>query len=339
MKTQEIKLTHSLGIDIAKETFQVALMPLDAPGTYREKSFENNSKGHVALVAWLGKQALPAGVHACMEATGPYGEALACLLDGKVACLSVENPKRIKGYGSCRNQRSKSDPADARLMAHYCATQNPPAWRRPSEGEFKIRALSRRLDNLKIQLNAEKNRLQITCERFLQKDLKAHLRFLANHIKSVEAELLATIGADPALAKSHQLLCGIKGVGPLSGAIILAELPDLACLRNARQLAAYAGVTPRHKQSGTSGSNYTPMSKAGSSRLRKALFFPAMSAMRFNPLCVTFADRLKEKDKRPIVVIGAVMTKLLHLIFGILRSGKPFNPHHQHLPESALKTT
>jgi transposase len=329
MKSQEIKLTHSLGIDIAKDTFQAALMPLGAPGTYREKSFENTSKGHSALLAWIGKYSGPAAVHACMEATGPYGDALACLLDGKVARLSVENPKRIKGYGSCRNQRSKSDPADARLIAHYCATQSPPAWRRPSAAEFKLRALSRRLDSLKIQLNAEKNRLEVTLDRFLQKDIKAHLRFLENHLKSVEAELPATIQADPVLAKNHGLLCGIKGVGPLSGAIILAELPDLACLRDARQLAAYAGVTPRHKQSGTSGSNYTPMSKAGSSRLRKALFFPAMSAMRYNPLCITFADRLKEKGKRPIVVIGAVMTKLLHLIFGILRSGKPFNPQYQ----------
>ena len=79
----------------------------------------------------------------------------------------------------------------------------------------------------------------------------------------------------------------------------------------------------------------TSMSKAGSSRLRKALFFPAMSAMRDNPLCRTFGLRLKEKGKKSIVVIGAIMTKLLHLILGILRSGKPFNPSHLQSPEIA----
>jgi transposase len=333
MNPPEFKPVRALGIDIAKATFQVALMALDSPGTYREKSFENTPKGHAALLKWLGSDL--ACLHACMEATGPYGDALACLLDGQVGRLSVENPRRIKGYAACRNQRSKSDPADARLIAHYCASQRPPAWQRPSAAEFKIRALSRRLDSLKIQLNAENNRLELTGDPFIKRDIKAHLRFLQTHIAKVEAELLATIKGDATLQRNHQLLCSIKGVGELSAAIILAELPDLSCLRDGRQLAAYAGVTPRHKQSGTSGSSYTPMSKAGSSRLRKALFFPAMSAMTHNKLCRTFANRLKEKGKKPIVVIGAVMTKLLHLVFGILRSGMPFNPDHLANPKIA----
>ncbi|MEO5915521.1 MAG: IS110 family transposase [Luteolibacter sp.] len=336
MNPPEIKLTHALGIDIAKATFQVALMARDRPDIYQEKSFDNTSKGHAALLKWLGQQRVDiTHLHACMEATGPYGDALACRLDGKLARLSVENPRRIKGYAACRNQRSKSDPADARLIAHYCASQRPPAWQRPSAAQFKIRALSRRLDSLKIQINAEKNRLGLTIDPFVKRDLKAHLQFLQRHIQSIEAELLSTIQSDAELSAKHQLLCGIKGVGSLSGAIILAEPPDLTVLRDARQLAAYAGVTPRHKQSGTSGSNYTPMSKAGSSRLRKALFFPAMSAMRFNPICKSFATRLTEKGKKSIVVIGAIMTKLLHIMFGILRSGQPFNPSHLTQPKTA----
>ena len=329
MNLPAIKFTHALGIDIAKATFQIALVAHDKPEAYREKSFDNTPKGHLALLKWLSQQQVDLkSLHACMEATGPYGDALACLLDEKVACLSVENPRRIKGYAACRNQRSKSDPADARLIAHYCASQRPHPWKRPSAAEFKIRAISRRLDSLKIQLNAESNRLDLASDPFIKRDLKAHIRFLETHIQSLQTELLCTIQGDAKLNHNHQLLVSIKGIGELSAAIILAELPDLECLRDARQLAAYAGVTPRHKQSGTSGSTYTPMSKAGSSRLRKALFFPAMSAMRYNPLCRTFGQRLKEKGKKSIVVIGAIMTKLLHLIFGILRSGKPFNPSH-----------
>lgn len=336
MNPSEIKLSHALGIDIAKATFQVALMAHDQPDAYREKSFDNTVKGHASLLKWLGQQHVdPGHLHVCMEATGPYGDALACFLDEKVARLSVENPRRIKGYAACRNQRSKSDPADARLIAHYCASQRPNPWNRPGPAEFKIRALSRRLDSLKIQHNAERNRLGLATDPFIKRDLKAHVRFLESHIASLQAELLATIRADGDLHQSHRLLVGIKGIGELSAAIILAELPDLDCLRDARQLAAYAGVTPRHRQSGTSGSTYTPMSKAGSSRLRKALFFPAMSAMRYNPVCKAFGDRLKDKGKKSIVIIGAIMTKLLHLIFGILRSGKPFNPNHLSNPKTA----
>jgi transposase len=85
-------------------------------------------------------------------------------------------------------------------------------------------------------------------------------------------------------------------------------------------MPAYAGGTPRIFRSGTSGRTRTPMSKAGNRHIRKALFFPAMSAMRFNPICKAFAERLKEKGKPSIVIIGAVMTKLLHLIYGVLKS-------------------
>lgn len=328
MKDPTIKITHALGIDISKASFNAAMLALDEPDRCREKSFANTTAGHHELLCWIEKQATLQSLHVCMEATGPYGDELAIFLNHSKCLLSVENPRRIKGYAACRLRRSKSDPADARLIALYCATQKPMAWKRPSDGQFKIRALSRRLDSLKIQQQSEKNRLGLTRETFIKKDLKAHIAFLEKHIKSVEAELLTTIHNDPELANHHHLLRGIKGIGEISAAIILAEIPDLADLNDARQLAAYAGVTPRHNQSGTSGSNYTPMGKTGSARLRKALFFPAMSAMRFNPLCKTFAERLKAKGKKSIVIIGAIMTKLLHLIFGILRSGKPFNPNH-----------
>jgi transposase len=108
----------------------------------------------------------------------------------------------------------------------------------------------------------------------------------------------------------------------------MAELPDISLLENARQLAAYAGTTPRIFQSGTSGKTRTPMSKAGNRQLRKCLFFPAMTAIRYNPICKDFAARLAAQGKPSIVIIGAVMNKLLHIIYGVLKYGQPFNPQH-----------
>ena len=158
------------------------------------------------------------------------------------------------------------------------------------------------------------------------KALKAHIKWIEKQIAKLEDELLAAVKEDAASARALELIVSIKGIGEKSAAYLIAELPDLTLLKNARQLAAYAGVTPRIFQSGTSGKTRTPMSKAGNRHIRKALFFPAMSAMRFNPICKAFAERLKEKGKPSIVIIGAVMTKLLHLIYGVLKSEKPFNP-------------
>jgi transposase len=120
----------------------------------------------------------------------------------------------------------------------------------------------------------------------------------------------------------------INGIGKKSGTQIISELPDLTNFPTGRELSAYAGVTPRHFQSGTSGKTRTPMSKAGNSQLRKHLFFPAMSAMRYNPICKEFAARLKAQGKPQIVIIGAIMNKLLHIIYGVLKHQKPFDPEY-----------
>jgi len=328
MKTTLIKLTHVLGIDVAKKTFQVALASVEEPGKTIDHNFDNTAKGHRALLSWLRKRCKTVELHACMEATGPCGDELATFLDTHIARLSVEQPRRIKGYANCRMMRSKSDPADARMIAHYCATQKPRAWKRPGGGQLRLRAASRRRDSLIGQLHAEKNRLGQTSDPFVCKDIRTHLRHLEVRIAVLEKEIRAIIKSDEKLATALDLLTSIGGIGITSASIILAEIPDVANLDDARQLAAYAGVTPRHHQSGTSGSTHTPMSKNGSARLRKALFYPAMSALRFNPVCQTFGQRLLAKGKKKIVVIGAVMTKLMHLIFGVLKSGKPFDAKH-----------
>ena len=324
--------------DVAKKTFQVALTTVEEPEKTSDHSFDNTTSGHRALLTWLGKRCKPATLHACMEATGPCGDELALFLDAHIGKLSVEQPRRIKGYAHCRMMRSKSDPADARMIAHYCATQKPRAWKRPSEGQLHLRATSRRRESLLAQRQAEKNRLEQTSDRFVRKDIAAHLRHLDSRIASIEKEIRSLTKADEQLASAIKLITTIGGIGVTSGTSILAEIPLVEDLEDARQLAAYAGVTPRHHQSGTSGSTHTPMSKNGSSRLRKALFYPAMSAMRYNPACKAFADRLRAKGKKSIVIIGAVMTKLLHLIFGVLRSGKPFDPnfHLQHQPQPQI---
>lgn len=337
MNTTPFKPTHILGIDVAKKSFQVALATPETPEQTLDHNFENTAKGHRSLLSWLRKHCEPSGLHACMEATGPCGDELALFLDKHLGAFSLEQPRRIKGYAHCRMMRSKSDPADARMIAHYCATQKPRTWKRPSDGQLRLRAASRRRDCLIIQIQGEKNRLEQTSDRFVRKDIKVHLRHLQQRLAQTEEEITTIIHADVKLSEDLKLLVSIGGIGMCSGSILLAEIADTEELESARQLAAYAGVTPRHHQSGTSGTGRTPMSKNGSARLRKALFYPAMSAMRYNPACKAFAERLRAKGKKQIVIIGAVMTKLLHIIYGVLKSRKPFDPvyHLKSQPQPA----
>ncbi len=106
---------------------------------------------------------------------------------------------------------------------------------------------------------------------------------------------------------------------------LLAEIPDLKSFNTARELAAYAGLTPKHRQSRTSAHGKSSISKIGSSKLRKALYFPALVAKNHNPLFASFVDNMTKKGKLPKVIITAIMRKLLHVVFGVLKNNKPFD--------------
>ena len=107
---------------------------------------------------------------------------------------------------------------------------------------------------------------------------------------------------------------------------VLAEIEEVCTAVDARQLAAYAGLTPRERTSGSSVHRPPQLAKTGNSRLRRALYLPAIVAMRHNPAVHALAERLRARGKRPMVIVGAAMCKLLHLISGVLKSGKPFDP-------------
>jgi transposase len=154
------------------------------------------------------------------------------------------------------------------------------------------------------------------------------MKTLKTRIEKTRAEVMVIIKANPVLAQMLRLLTSINGIGEVSGAQLIAELPDLKNFASARELSAYAGVTPRQFQSGTSGKTHTPMTKTGSKHLRRHLFFPAMTAMRYNPICKAMAERLAAKGKEKMEIIGAIMHKLLHQVYGVLKTQKPFDPEY-----------
>ena len=312
-----------LGIDIAKDTFDAALI---VDGKIWNEHFENNPGGFKRLSHWVRKHTTDS-LHACMEATGQYGDGLAEYLYQLDWQVSVVNPARIKAYASSKMRRNKTDKADAQLIAEYCLRENPSLWSPPPASFRDLQALVRRLENLQTNYQQENNRLMSgSTNRVVLEDIKDHIHYLEEKIEQIKQAIQDHIEAFPELKQRQELLASIPGIGQLTAAKILGEVRDVCEFDSARQLAAYAGVTPRNFLSGTSVHKKSRISKMGNSQLRKALYMPAIVAQKHNPIIRVFCQRLLKSGLRPMEVIGAVMHKLLHLIYGILKSGKPFDP-------------
>ena len=164
----------------------------------------------------------------------------------------------------------------------------------------------------------------------VEESLQEHIGYLAHQIEKTRRQIKEHIDQNPDLKSQSQLLESIPGIGATTAALLLAELGDISHFSNARQVAAFAGLVPRIRESGTSVRGRSRLSKMGSSRLRKSLYFPAITALRFNPLIKAFGLRLSVQGKSKMLIIGAAMRKLLHLAYGVLKSQRPFDPAFCH---------
>jgi transposase len=313
----------SLGIDVAKATFEAALL---VDGKVLQRSFAMTVPGFDALHAWMRKQEVKQ-VHACLEATGEYGAALALSLYEAGHVVSIVNPARIAAYAKSRLARTKTDKADATLIAHFCRTQQPLPWTPPPAEVRELQARVRRVEMLQEMAQQEVNRLHSGLHSpSVRASMEGTLAFLRQEIAKMQRLVQEQVERSADLQHKQRLLCSIPGIGRWTAARVLAESEQVRTSVSARQLAAYAGLTPREHSSGTSVRHQARLAKTGNSRLRRALYLPAIVAMRHNPAVHALAERLRARGKRPMVIVGAAMRKLVHLIYGVLKSGKPFDP-------------
>lgn len=309
-----------LGIDVAKKKLDVALMFNSKTLT---RKFDNTTAGFKLLAGWLASLHIER-VHACLEATGPYSEAVAEFLHERGHQVSVVNPLRIKAFAKSDLQRNKTDPADARTIASFCLAKDLREWH-PLPIEAKhLQALMRRIEALQRMLATEQNRLEMAAPE-VRSSLKRVIRSLTKEIDHVQGLIKDHIDTHPDLKRQSKLLCSIPGIGEKTAQTLLGEL-EFAIYPSARALAAQAGVTPHQNKSGSSV-NWTRLSKLGNGRVRKALYFPAITAIKYNQIVKAFASRLSQKGKQPMQVICASMRKLLHIAYGVLKSNRPFDPN------------
>ena len=199
----------------------------------------------------------------------------------------------------------------------------------PSPPEIRsLRALVRRADSLIDILTQEKNRLG-TAHESVVPFIKEHMTYLDQEIEKVRKQMAELIDQDPNLRQKKKLLLSIPGIGKITIAAILAELYDLDKFNHVRELVAFIGLAPKEKISGSSIKGKPRLSKIGHGRLRKTLYMPALVSIQCNPVIILFYNRRKEKGKNGKVIVCAVMRKLVHIIFGILKSGKMFDLNYK----------
>lgn len=319
--------TPVVGIDVSKKKLDVALL---VDGKLKSKVVENSPRGYGELEVWLQKQKVVVSeVHACMESTGIYSEPVALALQEKGMVVSVVNPNCIKSFGQSENVRNKNDGIDAGVIARYCVAMSPELWVAPSPEQRKLRAWSDRLVALKDIRQQEMNRIevhQIAGQTEMEAHIGEHVTWLDSQIEQIEKDIDDHIDNHPDLKQDIDLITTIPGLGRTTAAKVIGHLGDIRRFDSAKALAAYVGVTPRQRSSGSSVRGRTMMSRMGNVHLRSALYMPSIVARAHNPLLNAFAARLAATGMSKMAVIGAVMRKLVHQIYGVIRSGKAFDP-------------
>jgi len=316
------EITATLGIDISKKDFDVALL---RNNKFKNKKFANNPKGFSALLNWLeGLSVIAADTHACMEATGVYGESLATFLHDSGFTVSVVNGARIKGYAQSELSRTKTDKKDACVIARFCDALKPDSWAPAPQEVRELKALYRRLEALQEMLQQEENRVTVS-DSILLPELQGHIADLRLRIQRTKQAIDGHIDNYPDLKKQRELLESIPGIGSTTSAMLLSAFSNIEDFASAKKMAAFCGLTPKQRQSGSSIRGRAKLSKIGNSRLRKSLFFPAIVAMQYNPVIVCMKKRLLKAGKCKMLIVGAAMRKLVHIIYGVLKTRTPFD--------------
>ena len=312
-----------LGNDVSKLTFDACLLQCD--GSKATAQFSNDAQGFAKLDAWLQEHKAPK-VLSGLEATGPYGVALLWHLHTRGHLAAQLNPRRIKDYGRSQGRRVKTDRTDAALIASYLkGSEALQLWEPPAKALSELQALVRRREDLMGALQAERNRLEVSPNAQIKASVKRQIKHLGAEVASMNQAIDDHLLAHGALQKSVRLLRSIDGIGLMVAVTILAEVPAISAFARARDVAAFAGLTPSLKESGTSVRRRGRMSKEGSALLRKMLYMAALQAVKrpsnaFHKMYQAFVARGKAK----MCALGAIMHKLIRVAFGVLKHQTPF---------------
>jgi transposase len=333
-----MKKRYFMGIDVAKATLDFCLLSKNAT-LLRRGQLANESQAIERFLVQLQATGYPlAQIHFCCESTGVYGQRLAQGLHQRALALSVINPAQVKFFAISVLRRTKNDTVDAQIIARFCRERKPLATRplRPIESQLKLLVHERETrvnEQTRERNRAKKDPYQIQLPTLIGQQRQCRLTQLAEQITQLDAAIEALIASDELLKTQSRLLCSIPGIAKLTAAKLLSELAGKE-FHSARQLAAYAGLTPQECRSGYSAYGKTRLCKIGNALLRKALYLPAAVARRCCKPLQPWIAALQSRKLHDLAIRGAIMRKLLHIVFGLLAHQQPFNPLLVFIPKT-----
>ena len=330
----KIVVKQVVGIDVAQKELVVSLGKMDqqwTPQLSGHKTFTNNSKGFNDLREWVKKYTdEQVEVRYVMESTGVYHEALAYYLVGQECAVSIILPNKISNYFRTLQVRTITDKSASEAICLFGLERKLENWKRPSPLYKRLRQLTRERDQLQQELTqlqnqkhaemAEAEPNQGTLSR-----LEIRLKLLKDQATEIWTEISEMLLENQKVSAAVKLLTSIPGVGPLTAVTVLAETNGFDLIRNQRQLTAYAGLDVKEKQSGTSVKGKAQISKRGNRHLRKAMHFPALTAIRHDPHFKAVYLRIIEKQSVKMKAAVAVQRKLLALMFTLYRNGNLYD--------------
>ena len=331
-------LRQRCGIDVSMDTLDAVMMILKENFELKIVSsgqFANTKKGIKKLMNWVKRHQLSSlSLQVVMEATGVYHEQLAYTLYDNYFQLAVVLPNKVANYCRSTDVRRVDDKISAKHIAEFGLLKKIDNWTKPDACILKLKGLSREREQLINERTRAKNQQHakehmVEADKFTLRRAKQHIKFLNKLIDQVENQMKEIVNQNPWLKKKIEYICSLKGVGFITTAIVVAETDGFNLIRNSRQLVCYAGYDVNNKQSGTSVNTKARMSHKGNKHIRKALYFPALTAVQNDEQLSNFYNRLFERQKIKMKSYVAVQRKLLILIYTLWKKEEKYNPEYR----------
>jgi transposase len=344
MTTKFIKQT--VGIDVSQKELDVSLGNMDAEANthvHAYKAFLNTEKGFTAMLLWIKKQTdVESPLRFVMEATGVYHEALAYFLSNKNYSVSIVMPNKITNFFRTLEGKTVTDKSMSAAIAQFGLEKKLEDWTPPKKAFRELRQITRERDQLICERTMPKNQLhaeetEAYPSALTVKRIKARIKLMNSQLKETLSEINGHIRNDEDIAESIKLITTIPGIGVLSGAIILAETNGFELIRNKKQLTSYAGLDVKEKESGTSVKGKPRISKRGNRHLRKAMYMPALAAIRHSDRYQAIYARIVSRTGIKMKAGVAVQRKLLEMVYTIFKNKTPFDPTYLQKHEEAAQ--
>lgn len=318
------KTLPAVGIDVSKLTLDVRV---DSQGQPRRPAqrLTNGPQGFAQLQSWFDAQGLPR-VHACLEATGTYSDAIARFLFEQGHQVSVVNPARVAAFRTSEGIRTKTDRHDALVLARFCAQKRPLLWSPTPPEVEQLQVLLGRHEEGLVTSQQERNRLENhRLDPLTHQEIQEHIDWLQRQSERILQRTDALLLDSPKLSQACAHLDSIPGIARLTAMRLYSVFFDQQRFDRAAKLVAHAGLCSAREESGTSVHRKASISKAGNALVRKWLYMSALSVKRYDPDFRQWAAELQARGKSGMCIVVAIMRKLLHLVHGVLKAGEDYD--------------